>query len=174
MMKKVTDTRDREIKEKENVKDLTKKIEELKNECKEKEAKIKNLVDTLQRLQAEFENYKKRIEMDIIKYKKYAKEELIIKLLNVLDSFELALKNTADVEKFIKGVELIFAQFYSILEKEGLKPIDAVGKKFDPYKHEVLMKEKSDKEDIVIEEFQKGYMLHDKVIRHSKVKIGIK
>ena len=90
-----------------------------------------------------------------------------------MDSFEIALKNTSEHEKFVKGIQMIYSQIYSILSSNGLKKIDAVGKKFDPYKHEVLMKEESEKEDdIVLEEFQKGYMLNDKVIRHSKVKVS--
>jgi molecular chaperone GrpE len=137
------------------------------------ELKIRELTDTLQRLQAEFENYKKRVDREKQEFVKYAAGTMALKLLPLLDSFEFALKGTEDKEKFTKGVEMIFAQFYSILENEGLRPIEAIGKKFDPYKHEVLMKDFSDKdEDIVIEEMQKGYMLNDKVIRHSKVKIS--
>jgi len=83
------------------------------------------------------------------------------------------LKNTGDKENFIKGVELIFAQLYSILQSEGLKPIECVGKRLDPYNHEVLLKEQSDKEeDTILEELQKGYMLNDKIIRHTKVKVA--
>ena len=135
--------------------------------------KIADLTDTLQRLQAEFENYKKRVERERQHFEKCAEERLVINLLPLLDSFELALKNTADKDKFVRGVEMIFAQFYSILRSEGLKPIDALGKKLDIYRHEALMKELSDKEeDIVIEELQKGYMFNDTVVRHSKVKVS--
>lgn len=136
---------------------------------------IKDLTDTLQRLQAEFENYKKRIEAEKKEFVKYSKAELILRLLPVLDSFELALKNSQDLEKFKKGVELIYAQLYSVLEQEGVRPIKALGERCDPYKHEVLLKDDSDKEeDVVLEELQKGYMLHDKVLRHSKVKVSKK
>jgi molecular chaperone GrpE len=94
-------------------------------------------------------------------------------MLPVLDSFEIALKNTTDKEKFIEGIKIIYAQLYSVLEAEGLKPIKATGEKFDPYKHEVLMKQESDKpEGTILEEFQKGYTMNDKVLRHSKVKIS--
>ncbi|MDP3765101.1 MAG: nucleotide exchange factor GrpE, partial [Nanoarchaeota archaeon] len=75
----------------------------------------------------------------------------------------------------VKGIEMIYAQLFSTLESEGLKPIEASGKKFDPYLHDVMLKQKSDKEDgIVLEELQRGYMLNDKVLRHSKVKISEK
>jgi len=140
-----------------------------------KEEKIKELTDSLQRLQAEFENYKKRVEKEKEGFVKFSKADLIAKLLPSLDSFELALKQTADKEKFIKGIELIFAQLYSLLESEGLRPIKALGEKLDPYKHEVLMKQESYKEeDVILEELQKGYMLNDKVLRHSKVKVSKK
>ena len=149
-----------------------------KEEKKQKETKkeiIVELTDTLQRTQAEFENYKKHVDKEKTEFVKYAKAELIHKILPTLDSFELALKNTKDNEKFVKGMEMVYAQLFSLLESEGLKPIESVGKKFDPYLHEVMLKEKSDKEDgIVLEELQKGYMLNDKVLRHSKVKVSEK
>ena len=136
--------------------------------------KVKELTETLQRLQAEFENYKKYVEKKQTDTYKYAAADMVEKLLPILDSFELALKNTADREKLVKGVELIYTQLYSLLEKEGLKKINADGK-FDPNLHEVLLKEKSCKEeDVIIEELQKGYMLNDKVIRCSKVKVSKK
>ena len=148
---------------------------ESKNENKkEDESKqIDELTDTLKRLQAEFENYKKRVDKEKIEFVKYAHADMISQLLPVLDSFEIAFKNTSDKEKFVEGIKMIYAQFHSILEAEGLKPIKARGEKFDPYKHEVLLKEESDKpEDTILEEFQKGYMLNDRVLRHSKVKVS--
>jgi molecular chaperone GrpE len=139
----------------------------------EKDKKIAELTDCLQRLQAEFENYKKRAEKENGHFMKFANANLIGELLPLLDSFEFAFKNK-DSKEFVQGVELIFAQLFSILEKQGLRPIHAEGKKFDPYKHEVLLQEPSDKDEIVLEELQKGYMLQDKVLRFSKVKIGKK
>jgi molecular chaperone GrpE len=140
-----------------------------------KELRIKELTETLQRLQAEFENYKKRIDKEFSERIKYSNAGLISKLLPVLDSFELAIKNKDKSEDFIKGMELVYSQFYSVLKEEGLKPIEALNKKFDPYLHEVMMQEENDKEDeIILEEFQKGYMLNDRVLRHSKVKVSKK
>ena len=105
----------------------------------------------------------------------YAKADIINKILPTIDTFEIALKNTSDKEKFVKGIEMVYAQIFSLLENEGLRPIEALGKKFDPFFHEVLLKQKSNKdEDIVLEELQKGYMLNDKVLRHSKVKVSEK
>jgi molecular chaperone GrpE len=139
----------------------------------DKDRKIKDLTDSLQRLQAEFENYKKRVDKEKCEFAGFANKDTIIRLLPVIDSFELALQNTANAQEFVKGVKLIFAQLYSVLESLGLKKINALGERFDPYKHEVLLQEKSQKEpDVVIEELQKGYLLGDKVIRHAKVKIS--
>ena len=136
---------------------------------------IAELTETLQRTQAEFENYKKRVDKDKAEFVKYAKAEIIQKILPTLDTFEIALRSTSDKEKFVKGIEMVYAQLFSILEAEGLKKIEADGKKFDPYLHEVMLKEKSDKEDgIVLEELQKGYMLNDKVLRHTKIKVSEK
>ena len=134
-------------------------LENLKKEIEQKNAKIEEMTDTLKRLQAEFV--------------KYSHAGLIARILPVIDSFELALKNAGDREKFVDGMKMIYAQLYSALEAEGLRPIKASGEQFDPYKHEVLLKEESDKpEGTILEEFQKGYMLNDKVLRFSKVKIS--
>ena len=134
--------------------------------------KIADLTDSLQRLQADFENYKKQVEKDNIQFIKRAKANIISKILPILDSFELALKNTSNKEEFKKGVELIYSQFFQTLEDMGLRLIDSKGK-CDPYKHEVLLTQESDKDDnIILEELQKGYMLHDMVLRHSKVKVA--
>ena len=147
-------------------------ISNLKKELEQKSQNIEELTDTLKRLQAEFENYKKRIEKEKLEFAVYAHADIIANILPVLDSFEIALKSTGDKEKFVEGMKMVYAQLYSALEAEGLRPIKALDEKFDHYKHEVLMKEESDKpEGTVLEEFQKGYMLGDKVLRFSKVKI---
>jgi len=147
------------------------KLEDSKQELTEEQKKIEELTETLKRLQAEFENHKKRTAKEKCEIINCAEEDLIKKLLPVLDSFEQALKNSQSKD-FIKGIELIYAQLFSALKEEGLKQIETIGKKFDPYANEVLMHENSDKEDIVLEEFQKGYTLNGKLIRTAKVKIG--
>jgi len=164
------------------------KTEEINEAIKEKsvnmeptmdsrESEIADLTNTLKRLQAEFENYKKRADKECNNTIKNANAGLIKELLPVLDSFELALKNenneNPEIEKFHKGLELIYSQLYSILEDQGLRSIDTKNQKFDPFKHEVLMvKESSDPEDKILQEFQKGYFLNDNIIRHSKVMIA--
>jgi len=148
------------------------KIEEKK--VPDKDAIIADLTDSLQRLQAEFDNYRKRCDRDNSDFKLYVNSIFIGKMLPILDSFELALQNNDRPEQFIKGVELIFGQFYDTLEKDELRPIKTIGEKFDPYKHEVLLTENTDKEnedELIVEELQKGYMFKDKVLRYAKVKV---
>ncbi|MBI2655632.1 nucleotide exchange factor GrpE [Candidatus Woesearchaeota archaeon] len=145
----------------------------LKKELDNKNKSIEELTDTLKRLQAEFENYKKWNAKEKIDFAKYANAGIIAEMLPVLDSFEIALKNSSDKEKFAEGMKMVYAQLYSALEAEGLRPISTKDEKFDPYRHEVLLKEESDKpEGTILEEFQKGYMLNDKVLRFSKVKVS--
>ena len=134
--------------------------------------RIIELTDTLKRVQAEFENYKKRTEKENVEFIKSASKTMIMKLLPILDNFELAIMNKESKDDFIKGVELIYSELFTLLEAEGLKRIEAQGNKFDPYMHEALLTEKSECDnETVTEELQKGYTLNDKVIRHTKVKI---
>jgi len=138
----------------ENIKELLEQEKKLKEE----------FLNDLKRLQAEFENYKKRIEKERLEFIKYAKHDLILKLLEILDNFERSLKNNKD-----NGIELIFKQLKKTLEKEGVKEINE--QHFNPEKHEVISIGEGE-ENKILEEFQKGYMLHDKIIRTSKVKVG--
>ncbi len=149
---------------------MTKKEEEdNKQEKTGEQKKIGELTDTLQRLQAEFENYKKRVARENSELVKCSSERIIKKLLPVLDSFEQLLKAEKTDEK---GAELIYAQLISALEEEGLRKINCEGKEFDPYTQEILLQEESEKDNIVLEEMQKGYTLNGNVIRTAKVKIG--
>jgi molecular chaperone GrpE len=149
------------------------KPEEQKTQTAEEcEKKIAELTDLLQRLQAEFENYRKRIEKDFERHKSYAHFDLIHKLLPILDSFDSALNHLENHEQFVSGIRMIHSELKRLLEKEGLRQIDCLDKPLDPYRHEVLLQQLSDKDGIVLEELQKGYMLFDKVLRCSKVKLG--
>jgi molecular chaperone GrpE len=138
--------------------------------------KIAELTDTLQRLQADFENYKKRADKDAMELVRFANATLIVKFLPLLDTLDAAIRNTTKDnhhQHYAKGLELLHAQLMSVLQAEGLAPIDCVGKKFDPHYHEVMVKEPSENEEgIILEELQRGYVLHKKVLRHSKVKIS--
>jgi molecular chaperone GrpE len=181
--KKKQDDLEEDVKEKTDVKpseqveneidQAIKGIQNNKPEIDPAVEKINELTDMIKRVQAEFINYKNRTERENKQCIEYGSASLVQKLLPVLDSFEIALKNANEHESFRKGIEMIYAQLLDILKQEGLAPIITEGKKFDPYHHEVMMKQKSDKnEDTIIEEFQKGYMFKDKVIRHSKVKVS--
>lgn len=153
----------------------TTKKEEVEKSKDNKHDKIAELTDTLKRVQAEFENYKKRCDAENRKFMDYTNAKLVEKLLPIIDSFQLALKSAKDNKEFTKGVELIYSQLVSALENEGLRPINALNQKFDPYKHEALLQEEKDgEENVVLEELQKGYMFKDCVLRHAKVRVSKK
>ena len=154
--------------EEENLQKESLDAEKLKKELEEKTKLAEDRLSQLKYLQADFENYKKSFEKEKQDIIKLANEQLIKDLLAVLDDFEKAL----EIEKNKDGLNLLYRKIIKALESHGLKQIEAVGEKFDPYYHEALLKEKSDKDGIVLEEFQRGYILKGKVIRHSKVKIG--
>lgn len=145
------------------------KIQEF-NALKQEYASMK---DTLQRIQAEFVNFRNRTESERTRFVNLANEELIKKLLPLADNFSRAFSQVKEETEFSKGISLIYAQLNEILEDEGVKPIIASGD-FNPNLHEVLLVEEGKEDNKIIEELQKGYLLGDKVIRHSKVKLSKK
>jgi molecular chaperone GrpE len=132
--------------------------------------------DHLQRLQAEFANYRKRILKEQTRAVELASEPLLRRLLEVLDEFDLALmaaERKPDFERFLHGVELVYAKLQEILRSEGLERIDAEGKPFDPERHEALMQaHDGDGEPYVADVLRQGYMLKGRVIRPAGVKVG--
>ncbi len=140
--------------------------EEENTEATQEENKEKEYFESLQRLQAEFDNFRKRTEKEKTEIVKYAEESLMVELLDILDGFELSLKYSKD-----EGVKMIYSELYSLLEKKGLKTIEVRGD-FNPLFHEALMKEDGKEENKILEELQKGYLLNEKVIRTAKVKIS--
>jgi len=134
----------------------------------EKPNKEQELTNSLQRLQAEFENFRRRTEKEKSEIISNANEKIISELLEVLDNFELSLKHNED-----KGITIIHNELKKILEKQGLKKIEAKGT-FNPKFHEVLIQEPGKKDNIILEELQKGYTLNDRLLRASKVKISKK
>ena len=146
-------------------------LEQLENQLKEYKDKYMRLV-------AEFDNARKRMERDRQEFVKYANEDLIVEFLNILDNLELSVKSAEeghqDKQGLVKGLELVVNQLYELLKKNGVKPIKAVGKPFDPHCQEVLFQqETTEHEDgIVLEEFQKGYFLGERVVRTAKVKVA--
>jgi len=155
-----------------------KKIKSETNELRNKLEKANKLAEErlnqLKYLQADFDNYRKQFEKEKEQIIKLANETLIKELIVVLDDFDAAIKISVEGENR-KGLLTIKKKFFDILVNQGLKEIEALGKRFNPNFHEVLCKELSKHdEDEVIEEIQKGYCLHSKVIRTSKVKVSKK
>jgi molecular chaperone GrpE len=149
-------------------------VEVLKAKLSELEQTVEQYRDQLLRKAAEFENYKKRVEADYLTLTRYAAEDIIVDLLPILDDLARSLKagkERREFGPFFKGVELIHSKLMKILESRGLKSIESLGKPFDVGFHDALMQ--MPKENVadhtVIEEVEKGYLLHDKVIRHAKV-----
>ncbi len=160
-----------------NKKEEMQETESLKfeEELKGKDEEIKKLNDSYLRLQADFINHKKRIEKDKVNTIAYANEDLICDLLPVIDNFERALKTAEDGESsFWEGTKMIYDQLIKVLVDNGLEEINALGENFDPnYHHAALMEEsEDDNEGTILEVFQKGYKLKDKVIRPSMVKVA--
>ena len=145
----------------------------------DKAAKSDEYFDRLLRLQADFDNYKKRLEKERIEFIKFANEEIIAEILQILEDFERAVeagKTKHDFDVLYKGIEMIHKDFKGFLKEKGLKEIEAKGKLFNPSEHEAMMQEETNDhpEDHIIEEFQKGYTLNGRVIRPSKVKVAKK
>jgi len=169
----------KELKEKkELIKKLEDKLLETKKIAQEKENLSKEYLEHLKRLQADFENYKKRQEKKKKEFIEFANEELINKLLSIVDNLERALestKNENSIEAISQGINNILKEFYNILNKEGVRAIKSINHKFDPYKHEAIMSFETDKypEDTVTEEFRKGYYIKSKVLRPAMVKVAV-
>ena len=143
-------------------------------QLEEKDKKIAELTDRLLRLQADFMNYKNRIEKEKESIFSYATEDLINQILPILDNFERAIENAEADNGFQQGVMMIYEQLIEMLNANGLKEIECLGEDFDPnFHHAVFMEEKENTEEgTVLEVLQKGYMLKDKVIRPSMVKVA--
>lgn len=154
-----------------------KSIKKLKEELEEKDKTIEEYLSRLKYLQADFENYKKAVVREKESIVKCANDDLILKLLDVYENLERAVESGRKAEEkgpLFEGVEMTYDQLKDVLEKEGLAPIKAVDEKIDPFKHEAIMQEenKDIEEGTILEEFQRGYMLKDRVIRYSKVKVS--
>ena len=152
------------------VKILEKDLLDVKNELTEQK-------DKFVRLQAETDNFRKRLSREKEEFSQYANERLFKELLPIFDNFERALEDpSSDIKSFKEGLEMILKQFSSFLEKEKVEPIEAIGKKFNPMIHEVLTSEESseNEENTIISQFVKGYTINNRVIRPSQVVISKK
>lgn len=167
-----------------NVEDMPedKKTEEKKEKKKskkkdKKDEKIEELNDRLLRNMAEFENFRNRSEKEKAAKFDMGAKSVVEKILPIVDNFERGLAAVPEEEKdnaFVKGMEAVYKQFTTVLEEIGVVPIEAVGKEFDPNLHNAVMHEEDETKEanIISEEFQKGYMYKDSVVRHSMVKVA--
>ncbi|HDQ13732.1 MAG TPA: nucleotide exchange factor GrpE [Sediminispirochaeta sp.] len=158
---------------------LEKQLEEVQTQLAKLEAENSELKNQYLRKQADFENFRKRMQREKMDAIKYANSDLLQDLVPIIDDFERAIKSSEesrDFESFHSGIKLIEHQFTNMLDRKyGLKRIESVGQEFDPQKHEAInMEESSEVEtQTVVEDYQKGYFLNDRVLRHAKVKVAV-
>jgi len=168
-----------EKKDVEKVEDLKKIVEEYRKEVEEEKKKAEEYLTRLKYVQADYLNFRKRVEREMEEVKKYSNERFIVSLLEIVDELEMALnagKSTSSINVLLEGVEMTLKKLNKILEGEGVKRIEALGKMFDPNVHYVIARvEKNDVEEgTILEEVRKGYIMKDKVIRPSIVKVAVK
>jgi len=154
-----------------------KEIEELKKKLEEKEKEAKENYDRLLRTAADFENYKKRAAREKEDWTKFANEDLIRAILPFIDNLERAVNHAqkiADTGVLVEGVQLTLQQLLQTLNKFGLSSFESVGKPFDPAMHEAILVVGTDKHEPnqVVEEFQKGYLLNDRLLRPATVSVS--
>ena len=165
----------------ESKKESRKEKKERKKEEKEKKDKkdeqIEELKDRVTRQMAEFENFRKRTEKEKSQMFEVGVKTMVEKILPVVDNFERGLAQVPDDKKddsFVEGMNMIYKQMMTAFDEIGVKQIEAVGKEFDPNLHNAVMHVDDDTlpENSIVEEFQKGYIYHDQVVRHSMVKVA--
>lgn len=152
-----------------SAKDLEEKIAELQQEKDD-------VYDKLIRLQAEYDNFKKRTQKEKQSERKYKSQDLVNELLPAIDNFERALQVEVSDEasNFVEGVSMVYRQIQDALNSQGVEEIESVGKEFDPNIHHAVMQVEDEEQEsnIILEEMQKGYMLKDRVIRPAMVKVN--
>ena len=153
-------------------------LEELEEKLKSKEKEAQENYDRLLRVSAEFENYKKRASREMEDFRKYSNQSLIKEMLSVVDNLELAINSTnghQTIDKgLVDGLAMTHKEILKVFEKFSVKPIIAKGQPFDPTFHEAVMQEESDDcpDNTVINELQKGYLIHDRLLRPSMVVVA--
>ena len=157
--------------------DPDKKKSFFKKKKDKKDEQIEELTDKVKRQMAEFDNFRKRSEKEKSQMYEIGAKDIIEKILPVVDNFERGLGSVPEEEKnapFVEGMEKIYKQLMTTLESVGVKPIEAVGQEFNPDFHNAVMHVEDDElgENIIAEEFQKGYMYRESVVRHSMVKVA--
>ena len=154
-----------------------KKLFEKKDKKDKKDEQIADLTDKLTRQMAEFDNYRKRTEKEKSAMYEIGAKDVVEKILPVVDNFERGLQSVAEENKgdpFVQGMDKIYKHLMTTLEEIGVKPIEAVGQEFNPDYHNAVMHVEDEElgENVVADEFQKGYMYRDSVVRHSMVKVA--
>jgi molecular chaperone GrpE len=152
--------------------------EDLGKKLREAETEAKETHDKYLRLYADFENYKKRSIREMQDFRKYATETLLKEMLKIVDNLALAIQasteHTKDQNSIVEGIDMTQKQVLDILEKHNVTPIESVGNTFDPRYHEAFLQEESEEhpDNTVIRELQKGYMLHDRLLRPAVVAVS--
>lgn len=163
---------------KEKITDVAVELKKLQRLLDEERRRSEESLTKLKYLQADFENYRKRIDKEIKEIEDFSTGGLVRKLLTVLDELELAVKNAekrGERGPFLEGVKMIYKNLYATLEREGLKRIEAVGKEFDPELHEAVEKVEGGKheKDIIVDEIRSGFTFKNQVLRPSLVKVEV-
>ena len=174
-IKKATENRNEDMKGSNEKKELKDKLKGLKDKLAKCEEELEEQKDLNMRLRAEFDNYKRRSQKEKGEIRVDSIIDVMKILLPVIDNFERALElETDDIQSFKDGVNMIYRQLIDLLKKCGVEEIKALGEKFDPMLHNAVMHIEDDDEgdNVVVDEFQKGYKIADKVIRHSMVKVA--
>ena len=145
-----------------------------KDKKDKKDTKIEELTDRLQRTMAEFDNFRKRTEKEKASMYVIGAKEIIEKMLPVVDNFERGLANAPEGDPFAEGIQMIYKQLMTTFDEMGVKVIETVGQQFDPNLHNAVMHvDNPEQEDnVIVEEFQKGYTYKEFVVRHSMVKVA--
>jgi len=163
----------------ENIESIDSAADTELSEIESLKKKVVELEDQVLRKQADFENFRKRMFREKEEAIKFANSTLLIDLITIIDDFERAIKSSEesqDFSTFHQGIEMIEKQFISMLERKwGLTRFEGAGDGFDPEKHEALFMEETEEVDTptVVEDYQKGYILHDRVLRPAKVKVSM-
>jgi molecular chaperone GrpE len=158
--------------------ELENPMEDLEAKLEIKEQEAKENYDRLLRVSAEFENYKKRASRDLAELRKFANQSLIKEMLSVIDNLELAMNSTNGHKTIdqglLQGLDMTHKEILKVFEKFNVKPIEAKGQAFDPTFHEAVMQEATDEfdENTVINELQKGYLIHDRLLRPAMVVVA--
>lgn len=151
-------------------------IQSLKDEIEKVQLEKKETYERMLRIQAEYENFKKRTEREKIAERKYKAQDLANELLPVLDNFERALQIEVNEnnKSIFEGISMVYSQLKEALKSQGIDEIETVGNQFDPNQHHAIMQVEDDEREAneIVEELQKGYMLKDRVIRPAMVKVN--